>query len=211
MSDNLIETIPYRGHEIKIFYDTDRESPDAWGNDERFLVYAHRDFTIKRKGFDCDEIWEHINTVNREFYEGFFVFPINAYIHGGVSLSLNRLRYPFNDRWDVSMKGFILIKREKGCWTRAKALSRAESLIKVWNEYLLGEVYGFDCEVDSCWGYYGSDGKKEMILEAKSSIDHHIKRQNENAIKQHLSLLKTWIRNRVPLYVRQPLQLYSHV
>jgi len=48
-----------------------------------------------------------------------------------------------------------------------------------------GEVYGFTIEdadenhVDSCFGYYGDDGKEDMIKECKSTIDHLVKKQEE--------------------------------
>ena len=57
---------------------------------------------------------------------------------------------------------------------------------KEYNDYLTGNKYGYDIETfdiecifpyeefyieDSVWGFYGDDGKREMIAEAKMSID----------------------------------------
>ena len=207
MSD-LIETIEYRGYEIEVCYDTDASSPDYWGDDQAFIVYDHRDFTIKRKGFDPRSIFEHTSESKRMFYDGYYVFILNAYIHSGVALSLVRDRYPFNDRWDVSTTGYVLVKRVKGwSWTRDKARKIAECQVEEWNQYLSGDVYGYNSEIGGCWGFYGKEGREGMIMDAKCEIDHHIREKNRKQLKEHFNQMKTWIRNRVPLYVRRPLEL----
>ena len=142
---------------------------------------------------------------NRKLFDGYFYFPVYAYIHSGVALSLGRNSYPFTDKWDTSFNGFALVKRERGTYTRQKAYERAQGLIETWNMYLSGDVYGYNSEVGGCWGYYGKEGYEQMISEAKSEIDCHIKEQNKKAIKEHLKFLKIWIKNKVPMYRRQPL------
>ena len=107
---NKRETIKYKGFKIKTYYDEDPMSPQEMGDDsEVCLVYDHRDFCVRVKGFDPDDIFETFQTKN--IYQGFWIFPVYAYIHSGVALSLGRSGYPFNDRWDVSFKGFALVKR----------------------------------------------------------------------------------------------------
>lgn len=207
-----IEVIKYRGHEIEIFYDEFCESPDDWGNDEVFLVYDHRDFRVKRKGFDPETIFDSLLKKKSKF-EGHWVFPVYAYIHSGIiSLSLYKGSYPFTCPWDTSFRGFVLVK----CDTEIEksyneeletARKRAEGLIKTWNEYLSGEVYGYNSEVGGCWNFYGEEGKKQMIAKAKLEIDQYINEQNSLTKFNHITKLKTWIRNRVPLYVRTPLVL----
>lgn len=204
MRDNLIETIEYRGYEIEVCYDTDAESPDLWGNDRVFIVYDHRDFDVRRKGFDPQDIFDHITETKRLFYDGYFVFPLYAYIHSGVSLSLGRSGYPFNCPWDTSYKGFVLVKRCKGwTYTRKKAEELAQSEVEEWNTYLSGDVYGYNSEVGGCWGFYGDEGRKQMIEDAKGEIDYEIEKKRESHFKQ----LKTWIKNRVPLEKRYSFQL----
>jgi hypothetical protein len=127
-SENHLETLQYRGKDIEIFYDQDAESPDAWGNTERFIVYDHRDFCVERKGYDPEEILQAMQE-KKKLFDGFYYFPVFAYIHSGVSLSLGNTRYPFNDRWDTSFRGFALIKREKGTFTYDKAMNAAQGLI----------------------------------------------------------------------------------
>jgi hypothetical protein len=200
--ENLLETIERAGLTAKIYYDQDAESPDHWGNDDAFLVYDHRDFTVKRRGFDPSEIFETLNETKRKTFNGYWVFPVYAYIHSGVSLSLGRNSYPFNDRWDVSFKGFALVKRQKGwTYTEKKAYKVAETIVSEWNQYLSGDVYGFVIEdhngehLDSCWGFYGIDYVRS---EVNSILGALIKQQQ----MKRITLLKTLIRNHVPLNKR---------
>jgi hypothetical protein len=170
-----IEIIKYRGHKIKIFQDDNCSGPDFWENDDVFLVASHRQFTVGRKEFDT----QRINTVyqTKNMYNGYHIFALNAYIHSGVALSLTR-QGQFGDHWDSSHIGFVLVKHTKGwSWTREKALVIAGSLLIEWNQYLSGEVYGYDSEIDSCWGFYGDEGKADMIEEAKGEIDRHIEKK----------------------------------
>ena len=207
MTHKPIETINYKGFSINIYQDDDCESPDNWENNDAFIVYDHRQFNVERKGFDPETIFEHIQETKKFFYDGYFVFPLYAYIHSGVSLSLGNSCYPFTDRWDVSTTGFVLVKRAKYTWTRTISEKLAQSIVNVWNDYLSGNVYGFQIEdkdgndIDSCWGFYGNYNDNDMLTDAKSDIDCHIR----NARKSHFTQLKTWIKNRVPLYVRKPL------
>ena len=161
---------------IKIIPDTDAERPDRRDDDFAFLVYDHRQFYVAKKGFEPRDIFDHLNT-GKKTYDGYWAFVVYAYIHGGVALSVGSHNFP-DAQWDVSTTGFALIKREKGMYTREKALKAAKSLIETWNQYLSGDVYGYQiCEIDadgeeneldSCWGFYGQD---ECMKEAESIVE----------------------------------------
>jgi len=159
-------------YRVKIYPDDDAEQPEN-DNDDTFLVYAHRDFTVLRNGFKTREVFEGVE--HKKTYKGYWVFKVYAYIHGGVSLSVETHDFP-DARWDVSMNGFALVKRQKGSYTREKALPTAQAVVDKWNQYLSGDVYGYKIfnlgldgkkgdEVDSSWGYYSLD---ECIKEAVS-------------------------------------------
>lgn len=196
MKTNAIDTINYRGIDINIFQDEDYESPSEWDNDDCFVVYDHRNFCVERKGFDPGEIFEHTQRTKRLFYDGYYVFPLFAYIHSGVSLSLGKTRYPFTDPWDTSFKGFVLVKRQKGwSYLKDKAIKIAQSVVDEWNDCLSGNVYGYDCGFDSCWGFYGDYNKSGLIEQAKSVVDYELKTRLTTRINQ----VKTWIKNSVPL------------
>lgn len=143
-------------HILKIWQDTDTESPDAWGNEDMFLVYDHKRFTVEREGFKPQDIYNYIIEYDAETskelrvsdYNNYHIFTLYAYIHSGVSLSLEHQRYGF----DVSSTGFLLIKKDilqqevgniEEDLTREEAKKYAEGLIETWNTYLSGEVYGF--------------------------------------------------------------------
>jgi hypothetical protein len=188
-----MSAINYKHHKIEIFQDQDYQSPDEWGNDDCFLVYGHRDFNVKVKpikgvNFDPATINEHVNEIKRAYYAGYYVFPVYAYIHSGVSLSMGNNSYPFNDRWDVSMMGFALVKRLKGwSYARKKAEKIAQSVVNEWNDCLSGNVWGYSITfneelVDSLSGYYGDP--KGIELDAKSVIDSIVAANPEKFAQQ---------------------------
>jgi len=199
----------YKGFKINVFRDENCDSDQDWLNsDEAFIVYDHRQFDVRVKGFDPEEIYLHCREKKQWFYDDHYVFPLYAYIHSGVALSLSRSGYyPFTCPWDTSMSGFVLIKQVKG-WTyrREKALKVAESLVENWNDALSGNVWGYtitynsvevidnedykeenDEEIESCWGFYGDNYKEDsyMVSKCKSIIDNVIERNPEKySIKQ---------------------------
>lgn len=199
------EIILYKNHEIEIYSDELASSPDEWGNKESFLVYDHRSFLIKVEGFSPLDINDEIQRKKNDFYEGHFVFPVFAYIHSGITLSLTRLKYPFNCPWDTSLRGFILVLKGKGRYTRKQARKIAELLIDEWNCYLSGNIYGYFTPYGSCGGFYGNEGFEEAIFEAKQEIDFNISKQ----FLKHFDKLKTQIKYKVPLSKRVNRFLYE--
>ena len=132
---------------------------NAWGD-----VYGFEEMPANPLGFGQynsnlnqwkSKSTKHLGKQGRKF-KGYHAFPVFAYIHSGVSLSLGKSEYPFTDPWDVSFKGFALIRQAKG-------QKMAEGLIESWNAYLSGNVYGYQVvdamgeEMDSCWGFYGDE------------------------------------------------------
>lgn len=194
--NDLIKKIQHKGYEIELFYDSDADSPDVWGNEDNFIVYDHRDFTVKRDGFDPSDIFETMQK-GKKLFEGFFFFPVYAYIHSGISLSLGRTGV-HSCPWDTSFKGFALIKKGKGSGTAEKAREIAQAIIDDWNDYLSGNIYGYRSEFGSCWGYYGDEGRDQAIEEAKGEIDYEINKKLQN----HFKRLKAYIRNKVNILNR---------
>lgn len=194
----------YKGLYYEIEQDDSAESPDSWGCEEFFLVYDHRQFCVKRKGFNPENIYEYLcwqeeqpNAIDYELYEeyedsfsdwnsncpgaynDYYIFPVYAYIHSGVSLSLGR----GSDRFDTSMRGYILVDRI--CPTKEDAEKIAQEIINDWNNYLSGEVYQYKiyekitcpcCAntqynlLDSCAGFYSLDECKKEIF---NTIDNY--------------------------------------
>ncbi len=154
---------------LRIEQDTDAQSPADYGDDGLFLVSAHRDFFVppspKARNFDLQaEIDERKATHH--------CFLVEAYIHGGVHLSLaNCGNYP-DRQWDVSLCACVFAAKNE--WkTKASARKAALSKVEEWNQYLSGDVWGCVVEddngthLDSCWGFYGreyaeSEGKQML-------------------------------------------------
>ena len=162
-----VETKRIGKYKIDVVQDEDANSPDYWENDEAFVVYDHRQFSVSRDGFVPRDIFDHISS-GKKLYDGHYVFVLYAYIHSGVALSVGNHNFP-DARRDVSSTGFVLVKRQKGMYNREKAFKLAEAITEEWNQYLSGDVYGYKvydmtaCEedddegelVESCWGFYG--------------------------------------------------------
>lgn len=158
------QTIEYKGFKIEIKYYSDSESPNDWGCNECFLVFQHKDFNVGRDGFYPQNIHSYLEILNiiknhssltieqleeyneelstyTDYNKDYFIFPIEAYIHSGVSLSLFKRHKQC--RFDSSVTGFILVARNYADDNTEQAELYAEGLIDTWNHYLSGNVYGF--------------------------------------------------------------------
>ena len=98
--------------------------------------------------------------------------PLWLYDHGGITISCGDRVYPYNDRWDSGLVGWIVYARQKddGEDWRENAFARMRAEVEEYDHYLTGEVYGFTLyengeETDSCWGYYGDDLTQNGILD----------------------------------------------
>ena len=116
--------------------------------------------------------------------KGTIIKGLFLYDHSGITISTGRFSCP----WDSGQVGWIYItkdKIEKEGWTPEQADKYLEGEVEVYDNYLTGEVYGFRIEdadgeeIESCWGYYGNDGKEDMIQECKQTIDRLVKKQEE--------------------------------
>lgn len=153
--------------------DEDPESPDALGDDNLFLVHYHRDFQVENKNIITEDD-------ARDFYQGnkieqekdYYIIPIEAYIHSGVSLAISQ-EGDFPDRqWDVSHVGLALASK-KEFKSKKQAEKAIRGLVESWNQYLGGDVYSIVAEkydnnkeqvdYDVVGGYYGfEEAKKEL-------------------------------------------------
>ncbi len=194
--DDTIELKPVNdGFELRyLTQDIDSESPveNREPSDVCFLVHYHRDFFIENDICPKD-VLGYICTQNADAYDkdgaeqverDYFVFAVSAYIHSGVSLSLDdgfrgRLAQG-HYQFDVSHCGAVLVKKKefgtggvKFEISKDKAHDRAAGLVETWNQYLSGDVYCIVCEkldkdkqgidFDIVGGYYGLDYAKEAL------------------------------------------------
>ncbi len=147
--------------------DEDPRSPDEDGDDALFLVNYHRDFWVVADEFitkDTLAAWYNGEKIDQS--KTYWIFRLGMYSHSGVCLQLESLEFVGDtNHWDSSMVGAVLVSKKE--WPRrAKAEKAARSLVKVWNNYLSGDVWGcvtdvfdaktkerIEAECESCWGY----------------------------------------------------------
>ena len=154
---------------LKIEQDTDATSPSDWEDKDLFLVANHRQCYIPEPGEK--RIPSDPETLCSPYLKSHWIFPLEAYIHSGVCLSLSG-EGNFPDRqWDVSQLGFVFVAKKE--WRlRKSARKAAESKVEEWNQYLSGDVWGYVIEdengehIDSCWGFYGRKYCEEQANEA---------------------------------------------
>lgn len=167
---NIVKTIEKRKVAIaKIIQDEMTESPSAWADEDIFLVGGHRKFYVPfsgQKTIDLDIYRKGCEKREKTHW----IFPLEAYIHSGVSLAL-RGEGNFPDRqWDVCTVGSVFVSKKE--WEFEKEARKAAIfLIEEWNIYLSGDVYGVVIEdeegneLGSCWGYYGLEYAEKMAEE----------------------------------------------
>lgn len=121
----------------------------------------------------------------------YFIFNVSAYIHSGVSLSLNTL-YPFNCPWDTAHNGFILVKKDiKEDLTIEEAHKYAQGLIETWNQYLSGEVYYIELQLirkyTKCYLDSGMDSEEFIEYETIDSMGEVYRSDLESCIQDLLN------------------------
>lgn len=170
-----VETINYKYHTISIFYDDLSESPREWDNICEFHC-CHRRYSLGDKNFNYSTSQDCIEAAQEAEKQGDVVLPLYLYDHSGITISLS----PFSCPWDSGQVGFVIVRREKMLKEfsakkftqslQAKALKIAQGEVQTYDQFLRGEVYGYqiDEDGDSCWGFYS---KEECMEEAKSIVD----------------------------------------
>jgi hypothetical protein len=143
---------------LRIEQDTHFESPAEWDGDAVQLLVAHRHIEFGHHNFSsaakCDAKRDELKA------EGKVIFPLYAYHHGGVTLSIT----PFSCSWDSGQIGWVAVDPSQ-MGGAADYEHTAKSCLIDWNNYLMGNVWGYVVEdqngdpYDSCWGYYGDPDK----------------------------------------------------
>jgi hypothetical protein len=205
MSEYILETITHKQHTIEILPDEDAENPR---NDENVgtMICFHSRYTLgdKHNYTDADDLHSRLSA---DFGDSPIVLPLYLYDHGGITMRCSS----FSCSWDSGQVGYIVCSRKKAIYewgknrfTKAiqkKAVSYMQSEVSSYDLYLTGGYVGFrikdksDTIIDSCWGF---DDQSYAIKEAKSIIDYTVK----SAWEKRQKLLKSFIKNHVPLYAR---------
>ena len=112
--------------------------------------------------------------------DGYVILPLYLYDHSGITMSTGAFDCP----WDSGQVGWIICDKEtierefNGDRDLAEKCLLAE--VATYDQYLIGDVYGFIVEkreecakcghsdwehVDSCWGFYGSDVRENGMAD----------------------------------------------
>jgi len=197
----MSEKIKYRGYKILIEQDEDAQNPyKEWDQ--------LSDVTFWLRGYNLDSTgkgqldFESPEAVLKAYEAGEIVYFqwIHAYIHSGITIRLDKSRYPFNDVWDSGLAGVVYVTKEKArrewpklggrtLWLACERAAKCE--VETLDQYLTGQVYGYVIthkkqEVDSCWGFYGYD---YCVQSAKEAVDDDIEHQASG----HEKVLDEWM------------------
>jgi hypothetical protein len=165
-SDDFLRQLAFEaceGLEEKV----DRLENAVW---DRLFSYTG---SVDRTCFLIDaKVSEYVDSIVRD---GYVILPLFLMDHSGISMGTGSFGCP----WDSGQVGWIVCDNEtiqrdfNG--DRDLAEKALESEVKVYDDYLTGNVYGFiveerdksDCptckrshewdETDSCWGFFGDD------------------------------------------------------
>jgi hypothetical protein len=181
------DTIKYRGHIIKILHDENAMNPREYSDHLGIMACSHKRYSIGDSNTDVNfsdftSWWEAENFIRKALH-GILIMPIYMYDHSGQSISLSQ-EYPYNDPWDAGQIGFIFTTKARiREWygkklVSKKSLERAKKMLEFeiteYDQWMRGDVYGYVIEdkegneVESCWGFYGTE---YCLKEAKGTVD----------------------------------------
>jgi hypothetical protein len=184
---------------LKIIPDQDAESPRDWDNLGTMACWHSRYNLGDKDGVDklkeavrsskkYRESWEDYRSDDYRDFDrpatladtaeecGIYLLPLYLYDHSGITMSTERFSCP----WDSGQVGVIFVTPEKvraefgkkrisaSLWD--KVSQRLKSEVKVYDQFIQGDVYGFvleqdEEETDSCCGFYGSDPETNGMAE----------------------------------------------
>lgn len=103
-----------------------------------------------------------VNELAIKAFADYLILPLYLLDHSGLSISVRQ----FSCQWDSGQVGWIYCDNKRLSvefdGDADLAVKCLKSEVSVYNQYLAGDVYGFIVEddgeeIDSCWGFYGSD------------------------------------------------------
>ena len=203
-----METIIYRGLEIRIFNDNDEDAgnPRTEFDNAGAMMCLHSRYDLgdedarqtlteycQSRGSDVDEYSPPLMLEAAARKLGVLYLPVYMYDHSGLSISTA----PFSCPWDSGQLGIIYITPEKISeeWPNdhdpEDVLACLKDEVEQYNDYISGDCYGFeirevagsdDLPIDSCYGYYGADHRKSGLLGmAECFIDAKLRTDNQSA------------------------------
>lgn len=148
---------------------------------------AHENYCLRSDIWDA---WQRYKAAHAEW--ACFTLDVRNYGGGHIRLAMgDTYDGSDTDRWGDPRDpdGFVMVKKSAGWHNKHSEVG--ESVVKEWQAYCDGEVYGYVIEdeeeqvVDSCWGYIGDLQycKEEAMANAKAH-DQHRRKQMTLPFKQ---------------------------
>ena len=168
--DTIVEAIEKDGYTLTIYVDETPDSPRNWDNiGKLYIPLPPRGYTLSDKDANAEEC-----------KAAPVKLPVCILDHSGLAISTGS----FGDPWDSWQAGYIYVTAETlkaeyldHGYTMEKAIEAARECIQgeieTFDDYLRGNVYGYEITdesgvlLDSCWGYYGDSGLRDI----KESFD----------------------------------------
>lgn len=178
----IAEKFEHAGRKVVIAFDPDAESPREAYENLTTLFYWHRRITLGDEQIEPMSAKDLVRMLKGRGEKVLAILPLFAYEHGGVTMSAGTSG--FTCRWDSGQVGWGVVLESNavkmGCvgetYNRAFFQEAIKSEVKVFDDYLTGQVYGYmvkgrdGATLESCWGFYGDlDYVRE---EARSTAEH---------------------------------------
>lgn len=181
MSDSTVIKLN-NGSTIKIIRDESPGNPREDYDNPTQMICFHRRYNLGDKHEMRHEDyngWAEVEAAIKEEHNVAIIKPLYLMDHSGLAISTGS----FNDRWDSGQIGFIFVTTEelKANWPyegetvpdeiKKKGEAWIESDLETYGLYLSGDAWGFVIkgpggeEVDSCWGFWGSDVEKSGMAD----------------------------------------------
>ena len=178
-------------YKVKVIQDSDPSSPREDDNMGTMVCFHNRYDLGDKHDYDHNDYpgWEAMLRAIDKREDACIILPMFMLDHSGITVSTK----DFNDRWDSGQIGYIFVSKKKvreeysvKRITKAiaeKACSVLEAEVETYDQYLRGDVYGFEIwklgkksgkekeMIDSCWGYYGED---ECMKEGESNVPDEV-------------------------------------
>lgn len=171
------------GNVLEVYQDIDPSSPREWDN-LGIMVIGHKkyDFGDNDTGVPMDqfESWDEMQWYIEGTLRAIACLPIYMYDHSGITINTTGFSCP----WDSGQVGFIFTTQKK-LDEMGVTLNNGEEWddfvqrikdslvgeVSTMDDYVTNNVYGFRVkdpdgeELNSCWGFFGSDVKTNGILD----------------------------------------------
>lgn len=201
MRNEPADTFTVDGLTVKLYQDFDPQNPRTEWDNFGHMVCWHRNYSLGDDGvgkrgkrgkreprqFETATDFQEWSDAQKDIV----VLPLYLFDHSGITMNTKGFSCP----WDSGQVGYIYATREDILknWNRKKLskklIEQARKLlvseVEVYDQYLTGDVYGYEIEdadgndLDSCWGFFGAKYAKEAATEAaqhaaKHKRDEHI-------------------------------------